>query len=86
MSRSRNRSLDPEVLRGFLRIGMFVGVCGLVMALVQPRDSAEFVLSVCSALMGGVLILGVVILTRWFARRERVQETEEDQGSDQTGA
>ncbi|MCZ7540956.1 MAG: hypothetical protein M5U29_13830 [Anaerolineae bacterium] len=74
--------MDPEVLRGFLRIGMFVGVCGLVMALVQPRDSAEFVLSVCSALMGGALIVGVVILTRWFVRRERVQGVEEDHGPD----
>ena len=74
--------MDPEVLRGFLRIGVFVGVCGLLMALVQPRDSAEFVLSVCSALIGGVLILGVVILTRWFARRERGQGVEEDDGPD----
>ncbi len=76
--------MDPEVLRGFLRIGVFVGVCGLVMALVQPRDSAAFVLSVCSALIGGVLILGVVILTRWFTRRERVQEAEEDHRSDRS--
>lgn len=71
---------DHEVLRGFLRIGIFVGVCGLIMALMQPRDSAGFVLSVCSALIGGVLILGVVILTRWFMRREREQGIEEDEG------
>lgn len=74
--------MDPEVLRGFLRIGVLVGGCGLVMALVQPRGSAEFVLSVCSALIGGVLILGVVILTRWFTRRERVQGVEEDHRPD----
>ena len=68
--------MDPEVLRGFLRIGMFLGVCGLVMALVQPRDSGEFVLSVCSAAMGGALILGVVVLTRWFVRHEQGNEGE----------
>jgi hypothetical protein len=59
-------SSDPrfDALRGFFRIGMFIGFCGLVMALVEPRHSAEFVLSVCSALMGGALILGVLIITR----------------------
>lgn len=62
--------MDPEALRGFLRIGMFLGVCGLVMAFVQPRNSGEFVLSVCSAAMGGALILGAVVLTRWFVRHE----------------
>jgi len=66
--------LDPEALRGFLRIGMFLGVCGLIMAFVQPRHSGEFVLSVCSAAMGGALILGTVILTRWFMRHEKRSE------------
>ena len=57
---------DPklEALRGFFRIGMFIGFCGLLMVLVQPRSSPEFVLSVCSALMGGVLMLGVMIIVR----------------------
>jgi hypothetical protein len=32
--------------------------------LFQPRHSAEFVLSVCSALMGGTLMLAVVIIMR----------------------
>jgi fumarate reductase subunit D len=72
--------LDPEVLRGFLRIGVLLGVCGLVMALVQPRDSGEFVLSVCSAAIGGALILGVVILTRWFVRHEQGSEGENGPG------
>jgi len=68
--------LDPEVLRGFFRIGVFVGVCGLVMAFFQPRGSSEFVLSVCSALIGGVLIVGVSILTRWFVRHEQLPAQE----------
>jgi hypothetical protein len=57
---------DPkvEVLRGFMRIGMFIGFCGFVMIFFEPPDSPEFVLSICSALMGGALILGVVIITR----------------------
>ncbi|MFN8531818.1 MAG: hypothetical protein U0670_24695 [Anaerolineae bacterium] len=53
-----------EALKGFLRIGVFVGGCGLVLALVEPRDSAEFVVSVCSALIGTVLVLGVLLVNR----------------------
>ncbi|WP_162909310.1 hypothetical protein [Aggregatilinea lenta] len=58
--------MDPklDVLRAFFRIGAFIGVCGLLLVLVEPRDSPEFVLSVCSALIGGLLMLGVVIVTR----------------------
>jgi site-specific recombinase len=53
-----------ESLRGFLRIGIFVGGTGLVLALFQPRDSAEFVLSVCSAALGLALVAGVFIVGR----------------------
>ncbi len=53
-----------EALRGFLRIGMFIGGCGLLMALIEPRNSPEFVLSLCSALMGGTLVIAVAIAVR----------------------
>jgi hypothetical protein len=58
--------MDPKLLalRGFFRIGVFLGFTGLVLALVQPRHSPEFVLSVCSAIMGGALMLGVAIVVR----------------------
>jgi hypothetical protein len=57
---------DPkiEALRGFFRIGMFIAVCGFLMIFVQPRDSPEFVLSICSAAIGGALMLGVALITR----------------------
>lgn len=71
-----------ESLQGFLRLGMWLGVCGLVMALVLPRDSGEFVLSVCSAVMGGVLIVGTTILIRWFARSTPTQEDDRDDWPD----
>ncbi len=53
-----------ELLKGYLRLGFFVGGCGFMLVFIQPPNSAEWVLSVCSALMGGALILGVVIVTR----------------------
>jgi len=72
--------LDPEALRGFLRLGMFLGVCGLTMALLERRSSGEFVLSVCSAAMGVVIILGVALLMRWFARHERAPRGDDEDG------
>ncbi|MCK6577848.1 MAG: hypothetical protein L6Q98_07060 [Anaerolineae bacterium] len=56
--------LDRGALTGYLRLGFFIGGCGLLMAFVQPPGSAEFVLSVCSALIGGALIVGVAALAR----------------------
>ena len=57
---------DPKIdaLRGFFRIAMFIGLCGFLLMLTEPRHSPEFVLSLCSALMGGALVLGVVIMMR----------------------
>ena len=56
--------LRQDLLRGFFRIGMFIGLGGLALALWQPLDSPEFVLSVCSSLMGGALMLGVALVVR----------------------
>lgn len=53
-----------QMLQGFFRLGIFVGACGLIMVFIQPRDSAEYVVSICSALVGGVLVLGTVIVAR----------------------
>lgn len=57
-----------EFIRAFLRLGIFVGGCGLVMSFMQPPNSAEFVLSVCSATLGGGLVLAAIGVQRWFNR------------------
>lgn len=56
--------MNPEILKGFARIGIFVGLGGLVLVLVEPRNSPEYVVSLCSSLIGGVLLLCVIILRR----------------------
>lgn len=56
--------MDIEILKGFLRIGVFIGVGGLILALMQTPGTAEFVLSVCSALIGLALIGGVLLVNR----------------------
>ena len=47
---------------------MFVGGCGLLLALTQTPGTAEFILSVCSALIGLALIVGVFLVSRWVKR------------------
>lgn len=56
--------MNPEILKGFLRIGIFIGLAGIIMAFLQPPDSAEFVLSVCSGIIGLLLVMGVVLVYR----------------------
>jgi hypothetical protein len=57
--------MDHEVLKGFTRIGLFVGGGGLILLLFEPRDSPEWVISLCSAIIGVALLAGVAILSRW---------------------
>ncbi len=56
--------LKRSALRGFLQIGLFVGLTGLGLALIEPRGSPEFVLSVCSAAMGAALVVAVAVMIR----------------------
>ncbi|TVR24492.1 MAG: hypothetical protein EA396_00770 [Anaerolineaceae bacterium] len=53
-----------ESLKGFLQIGFFIMVAGLCSALLVPRDSGEFVISVCSSVIGLTLVVGVVTIFR----------------------
>lgn len=55
---------EREALSGILALGAFVGFGGLVLTFLQPPGSAEQVLSICSAAMGGALIGGVILVTR----------------------
>lgn len=54
------------MLYGFLRIGVLVGGCGFLLIFLEPPGSTEFILSVCSALIGGFLVTGVVLISRWL--------------------
>ncbi|GAB4555747.1 MAG: hypothetical protein OHK0023_27330 [Anaerolineae bacterium] len=62
---------DHETLRGVLSLGFLIGGGGLVMVFLQPPNSAEFVLSLCSAMMGIVLVGMVFLLHHFFQRRGR---------------
>ena len=53
-----------QLLQGFFRIGAFVGLTGLILVFLQPRESPEFVVSVCSAAIGGALMLAAWLFMR----------------------
>ena len=59
--------MNPEALKAFFRGGVFIAGLALVLMLALPRDSAEFVISTCSLMLGLTLMVGVglvVLLTR----------------------
>ena len=62
-----------DALQGFLRLGMWLTVCGGLLALLLPRDSGEFVLSVCSAGLGIALLLGTMLMIRRSVRQDAEQ-------------
>ncbi|MCU0476500.1 MAG: hypothetical protein MUC99_10390 [Anaerolineae bacterium] len=57
-------------LREFLALGIFIGGCGLLMLPFQPPNSAPFVLSALSALIGGVLVGAVIYVQKRFLRSD----------------
>ncbi|MBL8146114.1 MAG: hypothetical protein JNL34_06995 [Anaerolineae bacterium] len=61
--------LDRDTLRTLLSLGALVGIGGLLLAFVEPPGSAEQVISVCSAVIGGTLILIVVLVSRFQRQR-----------------
>jgi uncharacterized membrane protein len=58
--------MTHDALRGFLQLGFFIFAAGLCSAVLQPRESGEFVISICSSSIGLILIVGSVILWRFM--------------------
>ena len=56
--------MDQGFLKGFVRIGFFVGGGGLILLLLEPRNSPEWVISLCSVLIGAVLIVSAITVSR----------------------
>jgi amino acid transporter len=53
--------MDPELLRGAFRLGFLVAILALITLPFQPRESAEFVVTVLALVMG-VAFLGAVLI------------------------
>ncbi|MDX1995226.1 MAG: hypothetical protein SF029_22780 [bacterium] len=56
--------MDSRQLHAFFRFGVFIFVCSLVLVFLQPPGSAEYVVSVCSTLIGAVMLLLVLVILR----------------------
>ena len=61
--------MDPKILLSFFKIGLFIGGCSFVLIFLEPHDSPEFVLSVCSTMIGFALMSGTIILLRITAHK-----------------
>jgi hypothetical protein len=57
--------IDPRILRGGFRIAVFVLALALLTLPFQPRGSAEFVVTVMAAVVGGAFVLGIAAVARW---------------------
>jgi hypothetical protein len=56
--------VDPLILRGGFRIGVLILGLALLMLPFQPQGSAEFVVTVLAAIIGGAFVLGIALLAR----------------------
>jgi hypothetical protein len=56
--------VDPQLLRGGFRIGFFIAAIALATLPFQPRDSAEFVVTMIAAIIGGAFMFGIWLLAR----------------------
>lgn len=60
--------MSPGGLKLFFRMGMFITVVAFFLVLNVPRDSAEFVISVLSLVIG-LTLLGLIALVSWWSQR-----------------
>lgn len=60
--------MNPGGLKLFFRLGVFVVLVALFLVFTVPRDSAEFVISVLSLLIG-LILLGLILLVNWWGGR-----------------
>ena len=56
--------MSHDALSLFFRAGVFLALASLVLVLAAPRESASFVVSVCSMMIGLALIALVLVVGR----------------------
>ncbi|MCY4062626.1 MAG: hypothetical protein OXG53_09690 [Chloroflexi bacterium] len=60
--------MTPELLKGFYRIAIFVLGVSLALLFVVKPDSAEFVVTLMSIGIGLVLLVAVILTSRYLNR------------------
>lgn len=56
--------MNPELGLAWFRIAIFITIVSGILAIIEPRDSAEFVISVASFVVGLVFISIIVLIIR----------------------
>jgi hypothetical protein len=56
--------MNRNALQSLLAMGVLVGGGGFWLAFYQPKDSPEFVVSLCSGVIGLIIISLVILLNR----------------------
>jgi hypothetical protein len=58
--------MDPQILRAGFRVAIFVTATAAALLLFEPRDSAEFVVSVLALAIGLIFVSAVALLV-WYS-------------------
>ncbi len=56
--------MNSELGLAWFRIAIFITIVSGVLALIEPRDSAEFVISVASFVIGLLFILLIAVIVK----------------------
>jgi len=61
--------MDPQILAAGFRIAIFVTTTAVLLLIFEPRDSAEFVVSVMALAIGLAFVVLVAVLIRYSTPR-----------------
>ena len=61
--------MDPQVLGAGFRIAIFVTTIAVLLLIFEPRDSAEFIVSVMALAIGLTFVALVALLIRYSTPR-----------------
>jgi hypothetical protein len=56
--------MNPQLGQAWFRVAVFITLLSAILVVIEPRDGAEFVISVASLVIGLVFVALIVILTR----------------------
>ena len=58
--------MDPQILRAGFRIATFVTATAALLLMLEPRDSAEFIVSAMALAVGLIFVTLVAVLV-WYS-------------------
>lgn len=60
--------MTPSILKAFFSLAVFIIGASLILLLVVPQDSPEFIVTLLSICVGSALLLLVALTSRFFNR------------------